>query len=88
MVPTSGREKQHPFKVIDQIFEPDLGSSPDQPHRSNKLPAHRRHLVVEDMLNGKARPRSTSVSCSLLRRQGLVPIAFFLNVRTERLPLE
>ena len=87
-MPTSGRKEQHPLKVIDQIFEPDLGSSPDYPNRSNELAAPRRHLVAEDMLDANSRPRSTPIPRFLLRRQRLVPIAFFLNVRTEVLPLE
>lgn len=88
LLPTRDREEQHSLEVIDQILEPDLCSSPDHPNRSNELAAHRRHLVAEDMFDANSRPRSTPIPLFLLRRQGLVPIPFFLNVRTEVVPFE
>lgn len=88
LLPTGGREEQHPLKIIGQILEPALCSSPDHANGSNELAAHRHHLVAKDMFDANLRSRSMPIALFLLSRQRLVPVAFFLNVGAEGLPLE
>ena len=74
------REDHEALKVVHQIFQPNLRSSPDDANGANQLAAHGRHLVTKDMFDAGSNAGAASVAGFLLSRQRRIARPFVVNL--------